>query len=230
MTDSLHRLSKREREIAERYANGQTYKAIAEALCRSPSTIRNHLNAIYQKLEIGNKAELIRLVLAQRTRAMRAEDEVGGTVNDVDERDAIETGAQAVETESREPVLQASQERRQVTLLVLELDIHERNGEPVDIELLEPSFAEFADNVRGAIEQAQGRVITQVGKRIVACLGWPTTHEDDALRATRVALSASLRAIPRPMPRELPVIRAVSAFIVIMANPPNSEFGSCRSG
>ena len=72
--DRLHGLSKRERQIAELYANGQNYKEIAEALFRAPSTIRNHLNAIYQKLNIGSKVELLQLVLAQRAGAMPPED------------------------------------------------------------------------------------------------------------------------------------------------------------
>ena len=60
-------LSEREREIAERYADGQTYKEIAAALFRSPSTIRNHLVTIYKKLEIGSKVELTRMVLSHGT-------------------------------------------------------------------------------------------------------------------------------------------------------------------
>ena len=54
----LDSLSKRQREIAERYANGASSKAIAQSLDISPSTVNNHLNAIYEKLEVSDKAQL----------------------------------------------------------------------------------------------------------------------------------------------------------------------------
>ena len=53
-------LSKRELTIAERYAEGDTYKEIAARYHIAPSTVRNHLAAIYRKLEVGNKPALIR--------------------------------------------------------------------------------------------------------------------------------------------------------------------------
>jgi len=48
--------------IAERYAQGDTYKAIAEALHIAPSTVRTHLGAIYRKLEVSNKTALARVL------------------------------------------------------------------------------------------------------------------------------------------------------------------------
>ncbi|MEM7224403.1 MAG: LuxR C-terminal-related transcriptional regulator [Pseudomonadota bacterium] len=62
-------LSNRETTIAERYATGQTHKEIAAALHIAPATVRNHLAAIYRKLEVANKPELIR---ALSTRAPSA--------------------------------------------------------------------------------------------------------------------------------------------------------------
>ena len=58
MSDPLGKLSTRERQVAERYARGESYKTIAEALFVSPSTVRSHLNKIYEKLGVHNKAEL----------------------------------------------------------------------------------------------------------------------------------------------------------------------------
>ena len=55
-------LSQRERAIATRYADGRTYKQIADELFISPATVRNHLARIYRKLEINGKAELVRVV------------------------------------------------------------------------------------------------------------------------------------------------------------------------
>jgi TolB-like protein/DNA-binding CsgD family transcriptional regulator len=52
-------LSKREIDVAEHYASGQSHKEIARKLNVSPSTIRNHIASIYRKLEINNKAQLV---------------------------------------------------------------------------------------------------------------------------------------------------------------------------
>lgn len=52
-------LSPRERQIAEAYAGGATYQQIAESLCLAPSTVRTHLAAIYRKLEVSSKLELM---------------------------------------------------------------------------------------------------------------------------------------------------------------------------
>ena len=58
------KLSGRELTIAERYAEGETYKEIAGKLHIAPATVRNHLAAIYRKLEVKNKPELIRALPA----------------------------------------------------------------------------------------------------------------------------------------------------------------------
>ncbi len=52
-------LSKREFTVAEHYATGQSYKEIARELDISPATVRNHIAAIYRKLDIHNKAQLV---------------------------------------------------------------------------------------------------------------------------------------------------------------------------
>jgi len=51
-------LSRREREIAGYYAAGYSHKEIARSMALSPSTVRNHLRAVYLKLNIDNKATL----------------------------------------------------------------------------------------------------------------------------------------------------------------------------
>lgn len=52
-------LTAREFTIAELIAKGETHKEIAQTLNRSPATVRNHIQAIYEKLEVGNIAGLI---------------------------------------------------------------------------------------------------------------------------------------------------------------------------
>lgn len=53
------KLSPRELEIAQRFAGGTDYKTIAQELSISPSTVKVHLNKIYNKLDINEKASLV---------------------------------------------------------------------------------------------------------------------------------------------------------------------------
>ena len=52
------RLSPREREIAQAYANGDNYRRIAERFFIASSTVRTHLATIYRKLGVSSKLEL----------------------------------------------------------------------------------------------------------------------------------------------------------------------------
>ena len=59
---ALASLSPREREVAELFSSGMTNKQVARALGSSPSTVRNQLVRIYEKLNISSKAALVMLV------------------------------------------------------------------------------------------------------------------------------------------------------------------------
>ena len=74
-TGPLAQLSGREREIAVRYASGETHAVIASALALSPATVRNHIAHSFRKLGVSNKVELaLRLEAAvQRLPAGMAE-------------------------------------------------------------------------------------------------------------------------------------------------------------
>ena len=52
-------LTPREHTIAKLLAQGDTHKEIARLLDRSPATVRNHIQAIYEKLEVSHVAGLI---------------------------------------------------------------------------------------------------------------------------------------------------------------------------
>ena len=67
-------LSPRELEIAEDYARGATYQAIAARLCIAPSTVRTHLATIYRKLEVSSKLELHALLDGSAPRPLEPMD------------------------------------------------------------------------------------------------------------------------------------------------------------
>jgi DNA-binding CsgD family transcriptional regulator len=52
-------LTPREEQVARSFSAGMTYKEIALELGVSPSTARRHLESIYRKLGVSNKAELV---------------------------------------------------------------------------------------------------------------------------------------------------------------------------
>ena len=60
-------LTKREGEIAQAYANGDSYHRISERLFIAPSTVRTHLTKIYRKLGVSSKLELHKVLHGQQT-------------------------------------------------------------------------------------------------------------------------------------------------------------------
>lgn len=58
MPNQPSELTPRELEIATAYANGDTYRRIANRLYIAPATVRTHLATIYRKLGVSSKIEL----------------------------------------------------------------------------------------------------------------------------------------------------------------------------
>lgn len=69
----LDELTMRQREIVQRLLHGHRVDAIARELYVSPSTVRNHLSAIFEKLGVASQSELIEL-LRDRSTGVRAND------------------------------------------------------------------------------------------------------------------------------------------------------------
>jgi DNA-binding CsgD family transcriptional regulator len=63
----LQALSEREREIAERVAQGLTNREIVERLFLKEKTVQGHLTRIFAKLDIGSRAALAAAVERART-------------------------------------------------------------------------------------------------------------------------------------------------------------------
>lgn len=59
-------LSARETDVLQHLSKGFDYKQIAENLHISPSTVRKHIENIYQKLQVHNKVEAIQKAQKQR--------------------------------------------------------------------------------------------------------------------------------------------------------------------
>jgi len=61
-----YQISKRELEVLRLLVDGMTYVNIADELVISPLTVRSHMENIYRKLEVHNKANAINLTLKYR--------------------------------------------------------------------------------------------------------------------------------------------------------------------
>lgn len=62
--NDLERLTAREQQVAEYFARGLTHKEVARTLAIAPSTVRNHLARVYDKLGLRDKGELAGVVAA----------------------------------------------------------------------------------------------------------------------------------------------------------------------
>lgn len=65
-TEETVKLTNREVEVLEQLSTGLPYTAIAENLIISPSTVRRHIENIYQKLQVHSKIEAIELAKKKR--------------------------------------------------------------------------------------------------------------------------------------------------------------------
>jgi len=63
MTNLSKLLSKREKEILDLLANGNSNKDIADALFISEKTVRTHLHNIFKKLDISKRTEAVSLMM-----------------------------------------------------------------------------------------------------------------------------------------------------------------------
>lgn len=57
----VQQLTPKEKEVAREIADGATYREVATHLSISVSTVRNHIQHIYQKLNINNQRQLVNL-------------------------------------------------------------------------------------------------------------------------------------------------------------------------
>jgi DNA-binding NarL/FixJ family response regulator len=59
----LNSLTAREREVLELLAKGMTNKEIAEALVITPNTVKRHLKAIFEKLDVHTRSAAVAMAV-----------------------------------------------------------------------------------------------------------------------------------------------------------------------
>src|SRR3954471_22835751 len=94
------------------------------------------------------------------------------------------------------PALAAPREvRKTVTALFCDVTGSTALGESTDPEALRTLLARYFERMKEIVELHGGTVEKFIGDAVMAVFGIPTAHEDDALRACRVALEMQ-RTLP----------------------------------
>jgi DNA-binding NarL/FixJ family response regulator len=78
----LSGLTRREREVLELVAQGLSNKEIAEALVITPNTVKRHIKAIFEKLEVHTRAAAAAKAISAGVPAERPGADATGTVQD----------------------------------------------------------------------------------------------------------------------------------------------------
>src|SRR2546423_6066247 len=95
----------------------------------------------------------------------------------------------------------SAERRKLVTLLFCDLSGSTSLGERLDPESVRDLMFRYFHTVRAAIERHGGTVEKFVGDAVMAVVGVPIAHEDDALRALRAA--AEMRGLLERLNEEL---------------------------
>src|SRR4249919_485466 len=80
-------------------------------------------------------------------------------------------------------------ERKVVTVLFADLVGSTSRAEQLDPEDVADELGRYHEHVRGELVRYGGTVEKFIGDAVMALFGAPTTHEDDAERAVRVAFA-----------------------------------------
>jgi DNA-binding CsgD family transcriptional regulator len=81
--NKIKTLTKREREVAECAAQGQTNKQIADQLRISTNTVKNHLFRVFEKLGLSNRIELPHLFMNEHKGSTQPSGKIGYTAQSI---------------------------------------------------------------------------------------------------------------------------------------------------
>ena len=109
-----------------------------------------------------------------------------------------------------EPLPHGEAERRQVTVMFVDLAGSTELSERLDPEDLHDLIRSYQNLVAGEVTRFEGHVAKFMGDGVLVYFGYPTAHEDDAERSVRAALAVS---------------RAVSGIKAVDAGPLSVRIG-----
>lgn len=102
-------------------------------------------------------------------------------------------------------VPQQDAERRQLTVMFVDLVASTSMSTQLDPEELRTVLTTYQNIVAGAVTRYEGIVAKYMGDGVLAYFGWPRAHENDAERAVRTALALLQTISEQPMPTGEPL-------------------------
>ena len=97
--------------------------------------------------------------------------------------------------EERKTVPSSSPERRQLTVMFIDLVGSTALSSRLDPEEMGEVLRAYQNAVAGEITRFEGHVAKFMGDGVLAYFGWPRAHEDEAERAVRAGLAIGTEAI-----------------------------------
>jgi len=119
--------------------------------------------------------------LADRKTILKAIEEMGP------EAEAEDLAAPASQADEARP--EAVAERRQLTVMFVDIVGSTAMSGQLDPEQLREIILAFQNAVAGAVTRYEGHIAKFMGDGVLVYFGWPQAHEDDAERAVRAGLS-----------------------------------------
>ncbi len=116
-----------------------------------------------------------------------------------------------------EPSAPVSGERRQVTILFVDIAGFTELSSTLDAEELHDLVSRFFAAADAAVENYGGTVDKHMGDAVMALFGAPTAHDDDPLRAVRAAfdIHAAMESVSAEVGRELRVHVGIASGEVV---------------
>jgi class 3 adenylate cyclase len=111
-------------------------------------------------------------------------------------------------------------ERRQVTVMFVDLVGSTALSARLDPEEMRKVLRAYQDTVAGEISRYEGHVAKFMGDGVLAYFGWPIAHEDDAERAARagLAVTQSVAALQSPDGQTLAARIGIATGLVVIGD------------
>jgi class 3 adenylate cyclase len=129
-------------------------------------------------------------------------------------------GSAPVSPELAGPARHPDAERRQLTLMFIDLVGSTALSAQLDPEDMSKVIRAYQNAVAGEITRFEGHVAKFMGDGVLAYFGWPRAHEDEAERAVRagLAVGAAVALLPTPAGEPLAARVGIATGLVVVGD------------
>jgi class 3 adenylate cyclase/tetratricopeptide (TPR) repeat protein len=142
-------------------------------------------------------------------------------VRSVGDRRKLLNAIAALPAGSAAPATPREAERRQLTVLFVDLVDSTALARRLDPEDMSGIIRRYQNTVAGEIARLEGHVAKYMGDGVLAYFGWPRAHEDEAERAVRAALAvvAAVGRLVAPGGHALSARAGIATGTVVVGEP-----------